>query len=75
MPIAAPGERTMNACRTCKWWGRAHRGYCDRIDMAPDPAGSAHAIIEVAVADDHGLEARLRTGPDFGCALHTEKCQ
>ena len=54
---------------TLGWKG----GYCEVIgtDIAERP--NTLVDIEVAVLDDSGLEAKLRTGPDFGCVHHEEK--
>ncbi len=46
-------------CKNCVFWDE---GYCDKEDSS-----DALFSIEVKVADDHGLYARLKTMPDFGC--------
>jgi len=52
-------------CKTCKWW---EDGVCDAIDRILD--GPVRFEIVVKVADDHGLDSKLKTGPDFGCVHH-----
>ncbi len=59
----------MKACRTCKYWGIDREGQCDYIDLCPDKSATA-AWIDVGAADDSGLDARLMTGPNFGCSHH-----
>ena len=59
-----------DSCKTCRWWGVAYEGSCDRFGMLdndelPDPAG-----IFVRADDDQGLDARFQTSPEFGCRAH-----
>jgi len=55
----------MNTCKTCESW---NDGICELADTVRGP--KLFDII-VKVADDHGLETSLRTGPDFGCVHHS----
>jgi hypothetical protein len=56
-------------CRDCKWWGKDYDSTCERVDI--DRKGTAEFSIFSRADDDQGLEARLTTGPDFGC-VHFE---
>jgi hypothetical protein len=61
-------------CKTCQWW-TARTGECDGIGIrytgsAKKPSHGS-AVIDVEVSDDHGLDCRVLTGPDFACALHS----
>jgi hypothetical protein len=56
-------------CKTCKLW---MGGYCDVIDTTLSENPATLFEVDVQVSDDSGLHIRLRTGPDFGCVLHTE---
>lgn len=54
-------------CKTCRWWDR---GSCEMVDTIAAENPATRFEIDVEVADDTGLRAWLRTGPDFGCVLH-----
>ena len=58
----------MSTCATCRWWGVAYAGVCDRVECL----GSL-AEIEASADDDSGLTARLVTKPEFGCVMHDPK--
>lgn len=60
-------------CEDCKWWGKDYASTCERvdIDMRQIRKGTAEFSIFSRADDDQGLEARLITGPDFGC-VHFE---
>ena len=61
----------MQACKTCKWWGRDWRGCCGFVDTIQ--SGPTKVEVYAHAADDHNLEARLQTGPEFGCIHHAPK--
>lgn len=60
----------MKTCKTCKWWDE---GVCEIVDTIHADQPATTFQIEVKVADDHGLDVKLRTGPDFGCIHHANK--
>ena len=62
----------MNRCKTCRWYEESSaflgHGHCTMISegsLLTQPA-----VMDVKVADDHGLDATLRVREDFGCVLH-----
>ena len=57
----------MHTCKTCPHWTE-WKTTCERVDG--DDLPSTRFDIHVKVADDHGLEVSLLTGPDFGCIYH-----
>jgi hypothetical protein len=59
----------MGTCKTCKWWD--DNGQCDKVGniQATKHPNTLFDIICDA-ADDTGLWAALKTGPDFGCTYH-----
>lgn len=61
----------MKTCKTCRWWGRDWQGCCALVDDIFQ--GARGFEIRATASDDHNLEARLVTGPDFGCILHEPK--
>lgn len=64
----------MLKCKDCALWDKCGTyGICNRIDEDVGSPDSNSAMIRVKVCDDSGLEVRLLTGPDFGCALAVEK--
>ena len=64
----------MKTCKTCKYWGRYIRTYCDNdgTDFHGNCKLNGFEVIATA-ADDTNLQVNLKTGPDFGCILHEEK--
>lgn len=50
----------MKRCKDCAWWDERE---CRKVDFAL----AKQFYIDVKVADDHGLEVKLMTGPEFGC--------
>ena len=65
--ISAPLQR----CRNCHYWGRYIEGVCDRIDIDENAVAPNEASMQIDVADDSGLFAKLVTGPEFGRTLFT----
>lgn len=59
----------MPTCKTCCWW---EDGCCNVIDTTIVEKPATRFEIEVRVADDSGLNVKLKTGPDFGCVHHEE---
>lgn len=57
----------MGNCKTCKYWGVDRPGECDLVGRVD---GEKTFEIQVRVADDHNLDYRLITGPNFGCINH-----
>lgn len=57
----------METCKTCSWWIART---CERIELSNSKPKDKEAEIFADSADDHGLNAKLVTGPDFGCILH-----
>lgn len=53
-------------CRHCKYWGVEYFGVCDRTDNTDH--GTVFKL-QATADDDQGLDAKLVTGPDFGCVL------
>jgi len=65
----------MERCKTCLYW--RHCRECDYPNIAhPQIKATPEELFEVRVwvADDHGLEVSIRTGPEFGCLHHTCRC-
>jgi len=62
----------MKTCKTCKHWGVDYDGDCDAVDRTTKGPGLEFDIRATA-DDDSGLSARLITGENFGCVLHTVK--
>lgn len=60
-------------CKNCVFW--SYDGSCESVDVSESKAelkalkdvSSSHLVVDVHVADNHGLSVKLRTGPDFGC--------
>lgn len=48
----------MERCKNCVFWDQ---GECRQVDS------TEQFRIDVKVADDHNLEVKLMTGPEFGC--------
>ena len=56
---------------TCKWW---INGVCERIEFSDNSKPKDNeAEVFADAADDTNLQAKLLTGPDFGCKLHVSK--
>jgi hypothetical protein len=53
-------------CKNCRFWDD---GVCDGGDWEENPLrdNSRLFFIDVTVADDHNLNVKLKTGPEFGC--------
>lgn len=64
------GETNVGTCKTCQWW---YNGTCEAIDHPQQPETLWE--IKITVADDHNLDWKLKTGPDFGCVHHLPKDQ
>lgn len=62
----------MKTCSTCIHWSKSD-GVCNKIQMDDKIGDTIHATIAVTVADDYGLNAELKTHPNFGCTLHENK--
>lgn len=60
----------MQTCKTCRWWSRHGEGDCDVLGTRQAEEPDTLVVIDVVVADDTGLDVRLRTGPEFGCIHH-----
>lgn len=70
----------MNRCSNCRWWGRVYHGACDRVDSEDGTVTTLSQTriglqfeVQATADDDQGLTARLLTGPNFGCVLHSLK--
>lgn len=59
----------MKNCKSCAFWDN---GTCDFVDRKLDEDPGRFEI-DVRVSDDTGLNATLKTGPDFGCVHHSAK--
>ncbi len=59
----------MNKCKDCRWWGVDFEGVCDFPNTIHAGQSDVSFEIEAKANDDQGLEAVLKTGPEFGC-LH-----
>ena len=58
----------MGRCKNCRWWGRVYERRCDFVDTSFADENKATTFnIVVTADDDQGLEAVLKTGPEFGC--------
>ena len=58
----------MGRCKNCRWWGRDWEGVCDFVNtIMADEDTATMFVVEATAADDTGLEAVLKTGPEFGC--------
>jgi hypothetical protein len=58
------------SCQSCRFW---KRGHCDRVEVIEttwnkEVVANDGFVITVYVYDDSGLEANLKTGPDFYCS-------
>lgn len=60
----------MKTCDSCKWW---NKGICYITGTIIAEKPDTLIDIEVKVLDDTGLYYDLKTGPKFGCVLHTDK--
>ena len=60
----------MGKCKTCKWWGREYNGECDFVNTTYAQTENKRFEIVAVASDDQGLEAKLMTGANFGCAFH-----
>lgn len=62
-------QNSQKVCRNCRWWGREYEGCCDFIDTTHSErvANTTGCTIVVKVLDDSGLDARLKTAPNFSC--------
>jgi len=65
----------MGNCKDCKSWdvgdGECNQPY-DFVGRNEPMAHDAMGLY-VTVADDHGMDVRLRTGPMFGCVQFKAK--
>jgi hypothetical protein len=57
----------MGNCKDCRFWGRNYVGVCDTIELGWKTDNDLDAVILADAADDSGLNAKLQTGPMFGC--------
>lgn len=74
--VVDPSPSGFNTCKNCKHWrmfGDNIKGACDFIDYTPSTIDTHSVFIDANADDDSGLEARLVTGADFGCAAHKPK--
>jgi hypothetical protein len=64
----------MATCDNCKWWSLYHERACDFVDTVHSTVDASTLFtIEATASDDTGLEARLITGPKFGCIKFAPK--
>jgi len=67
----------MKTCRTCVHWTAVFEEFSEcglvSIDDEYHPHNNRKELgLRVTAPDDQGLQAALRTGPDFGCILYEE---
>lgn len=62
-------QKAASVCQNCIHWGDYYEGCCNFIDTIHGEcvADTTGCQIIVKVSDDSGLDARLKTGPDFSC--------
>lgn len=72
---------TMIRCKNCRFWEHhvdvrnKEWHTCEMISWVEreEKIGDTGFAIYATAADDHGLDAGLKTGPEFGCVLGQPK--
>jgi hypothetical protein len=60
-------------CKNCKMWGDYIPETCDYLSGIGANEGAKRFEIISSADDDQGLEAFLKTGPEFGCVHFVTK--
>jgi len=78
MPPIADGRKVYigGKCKHCRYWDWGNDQECGIAEWLESPtekmAGSRVGFYATA-ADDYGLRAGVKTGPDFGCINFKER--